>query len=167
MPLLFFVLQKYLLTLVVDNKLLKYMQEKTSFLSYPHFASLVLNSCPLSFLLEHAWVGIGLGAQPKISNWSNWYEKRVWVFNAGLQLNSSPPIVPHMRQWIGAPLIQVMASLSPVRRQAFTWTNANLLSIGPLETNFSEIRIKIHNFSFMNRRLKMSSTKWRSFCPGS
>ena len=33
--------------------------------------------------------------------------------------------------------------LSPVRRQAITWTNAGLLSIGPLRTNFSEIWIKI------------------------
>ena len=33
--------------------------------------------------------------------------------------------------------------LSPIRRQAIIWTNAGLLSIGPLETNFSEILIKI------------------------
>ena len=32
--------------------------------------------------------------------------------------------------------------LAPVRRQAITWTNAGLLSIRPLGTNFSEIRIK-------------------------
>ena len=37
--------------------------------------------------------------------------------------------------------------LSPVRRQAITWTNAFLLSIRPLRTNFSEIWIKIQNFS--------------------
>ena len=29
--------------------------------------------------------------------------------------------------------------LTPVRRQAITWTNAGLLSIEPLETNVSEI----------------------------
>ena len=39
--------------------------------------------------------------------------------------------------------------LSPVRRQAITWTNADLLSIGPSGTNFSEIWIKTQNFSFM------------------
>ena len=32
--------------------------------------------------------------------------------------------------------------LSPVRRQAITWTNADLLSIGPFRTNFSEVWIK-------------------------
>ena len=39
--------------------------------------------------------------------------------------------------------------LSPVWLQAITWTNNGLLSIGNLGTNFSEIWIKIHNFSFM------------------
>ena len=32
--------------------------------------------------------------------------------------------------------------LSPVRRQAITWTNGGLLSVGLLGTNFSEIRIR-------------------------
>ena len=56
--------------------------------------------------------------------------------------------------------------LSPVRRQAITWTNADLLSIRPLGTNFSVIRIKIQNFSFTKMHLKLSSAKWRPFCPG-
>ena len=38
--------------------------------------------------------------------------------------------------------------LSPVRRQAITWTNADLLLIGLLGTNFSEISIGILSFSF-------------------
>ena len=33
--------------------------------------------------------------------------------------------------------------LPQLRRQAITWNNAGLLSIGPLGTHFSEIRIKI------------------------
>ena len=32
--------------------------------------------------------------------------------------------------------------LSPIRRQAIIWTNAGILLIGPLETNFSEISIE-------------------------
>ena len=36
--------------------------------------------------------------------------------------------------------------LSPVRRQAIIWNNAGLLSIGPMGTNFSKIRIA--NLSF-------------------
>ena len=66
------------------------------------------------------------------------------------------PLVAHtyMRQWI-----------APIRGQAGIWTNAGLLSIGPLGTNFSEILIKIQNFSFMKMHLKISSVKWRPFCP--
>ena len=55
--------------------------------------------------------------------------------------------------------------LSPIRRQAIIWTNAVLLSIGPLGTKFSEILIKIQIFSFTKMHLKISSVKWRPFCP--
>ena len=54
--------------------------------------------------------------------------------------------------------------LSPGRRQAIIWTNAGILLISPLGTNFSEILIEIHTFSFNNIHLKMSSVKWRPFC---
>ena len=53
--------------------------------------------------------------------------------------------------------------LSPGRRQAITWTNVGILLIGPLGTNFSEILIVIHTFSFKKIQLKMSSGKWRPF----
>ena len=56
--------------------------------------------------------------------------------------------------------------LSPARRQAITWTNAGLLSIGHLGTNCSEIRIEIQKFSFMKMHLNLSPAKWRPFCPG-
>ena len=56
--------------------------------------------------------------------------------------------------------------LPPKMRQAITWTNANLLSIGLLGTNFSENWIKIVSFSFKKMRLKMSSAEWRPFCQG-
>ena len=45
--------------------------------------------------------------------------------------------------------------LSPIRRQAIIYTNAGLLSIRPLGTNFSEILIQIQNFSFMGMNLKI------------
>ena len=54
--------------------------------------------------------------------------------------------------------------LSPWRRQAIIWTNAGIWSMGPLGTNFSEILIEIHTFSFQKMHLKMSSAKWRLFC---
>ena len=37
--------------------------------------------------------------------------------------------------------------LSPGRRQAIIWTNAGILLIGPLGTNFSQILIGIQIFS--------------------
>ena len=55
--------------------------------------------------------------------------------------------------------------LSPGRRQAIIWTNAGILSIGPLGTNFSEILIGIYTFSFKKMHLKMSG-KWRPSCIG-
>ena len=54
--------------------------------------------------------------------------------------------------------------LSPARRQAIIWTNAAILIIGPLGTNFSEILIEILTFSFKKTLLKMLSVKWRPFC---
>ena len=56
--------------------------------------------------------------------------------------------------------------LSPGRRQAIIWTNAGILLIEPLGTNFSEILIGIQICSFKKMRLKMSSAKWRPFCLG-
>ena len=56
--------------------------------------------------------------------------------------------------------------LSPGRRQAIIWTNAGILLLGPLGTNFSENLIEIHIFSFKKMHLKMSSGKWRPFCLG-
>ena len=54
--------------------------------------------------------------------------------------------------------------LSPVQCQAITWTNADLLSIGPLGTNFSAILIETLTFSFKKMCLKISSAKWSPFC---
>ena len=56
--------------------------------------------------------------------------------------------------------------LSSRRRQAIIWTNAGLLLIWPLGTNFTEILIEIHTFPFKKMHLKMSSGKRRPFCLG-
>ena len=56
--------------------------------------------------------------------------------------------------------------LSPGRRQTIIWTNAGILLIAPLGTNFSEILTGIQTFSFKIIHLKMSSAKWRPFCLG-
>ena len=56
--------------------------------------------------------------------------------------------------------------LSPGQCQAIIWTNAGILLIEPLGTNYNEILIKIHTFSFKKMHSKMSSGKWRTFCLG-
>ena len=74
-------------------------------------------------------------------------------------------LVPHI--WsINQVSIGSDNGLSPIRRQIIIWTNAGLLSIGPLGTNFTEILTKVQNFSFTKMHLKISSVKWRPFCPG-
>ena len=56
--------------------------------------------------------------------------------------------------------------LSPGRRQAIIWTNAGMLLIMLLGTNFIEILIGIQTFSFKKMHLKMSSANWRPFSLG-
>ena len=57
--------------------------------------------------------------------------------------------------------------LSHDRRQVTIWTNAGILLIGPWGTNFNEILIGIHIFSFTKMHLKTSSVKSRSLASAS
>ena len=75
--------------------------------------------------------------------------------------NSLRPDDTCMHHWTGLSLVQEV--------MAWRWTGdkplpADLLSIGPLVTNLSQIRIQIENFSFMKMHLKLSSAKWQPFC---
>ena len=56
--------------------------------------------------------------------------------------------------------------LSPGWRQAIIRTNAGILLIRPLGTNFSEFLVAILIFSFKKMHLKVSSAKRRPFCLG-
>ena len=91
------------------------------------------------------------------ASWNKFTSTRIYLIH---------PRAAYMCQWTGSLLAQVIAWQLPAWCQAITWTNTNLLLIGPLGTNFSEIRIKILTFSTMKMHLKMSSVKWRPFCPG-
>ena len=51
--------------------------------------------------------------------------------------------------------------LAPGRRQAIIWTNAGILLIWPLGTNFCEVLFEVPTFSVRKMRLK-----WRPFFPG-
>ena len=52
--------------------------------------------------------------------------------------------------------------LSPGRRQTIIWTNAGILLIGPLGTNFNEILNGIQTFSYTKMHLKVSAKRWPS-----
>ena len=54
--------------------------------------------------------------------------------------------------------------LSPCRHSPIIWTNAGILVIQTLGTNFSEILSEIHPFSFKKMHLKISFAKCRQFC---
>ena len=82
-----------------------------------------------------------------------------------------PNYIAHLTHWgrvthICVSKLTIIGSdngLSPGRRQAIIWTNAGILLIGPLGTNFSKILIAIEAFLFKKIYLKISSTKWRLF----
>ena len=75
-------------------------------------------------------------------------------------LKTHLPIVPHVCvNWV---IISSGNGLAPVRRQAITWTNVGLLSIGLQGTNSSEIWIESLSFLFKKMHLKMSSAKMGS-----
>ena len=75
----------------------------------------------------------------------------IWHRKASM-INSSPPSVAYMPQWIKLSIGSDNGML-PILHQAIVWNNAGLLSIGPLGTRFSEILIKIQNFSFTQMHL--------------
>ena len=77
-------------------------------------------------------------------------------------INSLRPSDAYMRQKLT--IIGSDNGLSPERHQANIWTNAGILLIGTLGTNFCEILSEIHTFSFKKMLLKTSSVKWRPFC---
>ena len=111
-----------------------------------------------------------------ISNFIHWY---VWDVNTNT--------CPHFNSTLATPLVMLthpnasrmmhicIVNLtiigsdngsSPGRCQAIMWTYGEVLLIGPLGTNFSEILIETDRFSFKKMHLKMPSAKWLPFCLG-
>ena len=78
------------------------------------------------------------------------------------RVNSLGPGDAYKCLWTGSPLDQMMACCL-ISSKPFIWINVGILSIGPLETNFSEILIKIQIISFKERYLKLSTAKWWPF----
>ena len=92
----------------------------------------------------------------------------VLIYQTGSPWSMNQLISPKCRIYASVNRVSNVSDngMSPIRHQAIIWTNTGLLAIGPLGTNFSEILIKIQNFSFTKMHLKISSAKWRPFCPG-
>ena len=106
-----------------------------------------------------------------------WYNDRtflksqhtVWMYKSNIGLNEYAIIYYHylLTHWSRVTHICVGTNtnigsdngLSPGRRQAIIWTNAGILLIGPLGTNFSGILSEIHTFSFKKMHFKTSSAK--------
>ena len=92
----------------------------------------------------------------------HWGPKKMWVILQTF-LDAFP--------WISLVCVNLLwpssdNGLSPFWCQAIIWTNADMLLIGPLWRNFSEIRIKVHQFLFRKMCLKMLSAKWRPLFSG-
>ena len=60
-------------------------------------------------------------------------------------------------------IIDSYNGLLPGRGQAIIWTNAGILLIPTLETNFSENFSEIQTFLSKKVHLKISSVKWQQF----
>ena len=89
-------------------------------------------------------------------------QARYWYWKIGMSLLIHWGRVMHI--YVNdLPIIGSDNGLSPGQHQSIIWTNAGILLIGPSETNFSEIWIEIHTFSFKKMHLKMSSAKWCLF----
>ena len=125
-------------------------------LSEPMMVSLLMHIC----ITQPQWVNpFFAGNGTFCSNCSECW----WRFCLGLNGLTHWGRVTHI--CVGKPsIIGADNGLSPGRRQAIIWTNARILSIRPLATNFNEILIGIQTFSFKKMYLKMSSAKWRQFC---
>ena len=106
------------------------------------------------------WFGI---VRQEGITWSN-VDPDLCHHMASQYVNSSSPSASYMHQWIGPALLQIMAchlvSAKPLSEPILEY-----YQLYPMEQT-SEIVIKIPNFSFTKMHLKISSAKWRPFCPG-
>ena len=125
-------------------------------LSEPMMFSLLMHVC----VTQLQWVNTSTGYNIALE------------LELGWRLTLETRILSVLTQWGGVTHICVIKltiigsdnGLSPGRHQAIICTNAGILLIRPLGTNFIEILIGIQTFSFKKMHLKMSSAKWCPFC---
>ena len=78
--------------------------------------------------------------------------------------NSSPPSAAYMRRWIVSALVMII-TCHLFGAKPFSKPILGCCQLGT-EVNCSEILIKNIKFSFTKMHPKISSAKWRPFCPG-
>ena len=127
--------------------------------AYIHLHPRSINPCNLASQSKIHLYGMSQGAAQNLVSWTHIFK----IFNYYSNLNSilSYEEKVKLTHWgrvthICVSKIAIIGSnngLSPSRRQAIIWTNAGILLIGPLGTNFSEILIEIQTFSFKKMHL--------------
>ena len=138
-------------------------------ISMPNFAKFFSRGSSQQYCSKHyksAWVWI--------MAWHWYIEAITWTTVDPLTLYWITKPLTWLTHWgrvthICVSKLSILGSdngLAPGRRQAIIWYNDGILLIWPMGTNFSEILIEIHSFSFKKIHLKMSSGKWRPFCLG-
>ena len=128
------------------------------------------SSCKIqiNFLYYYVCTSLGKKIGTKASNVPM---AQYWTLNHSCHRCKVTMMINILTHWgrvthLGVSRLTIIGSdngLPPDRRQAIVWTNAGILLIGPLGTNFSEILIEILIFSFKKIRFKVSSAKRRPF----
>ena len=137
------------------------------------YAGIILCMCPWQTILKCNVASYWLDTYTKWSQFMQYYVIWDHFINGPILLLSHYQHLPltHCRRvtHICVNKLTITGSdngLSPDRRQAIIWTNAGILLIRTLGTNFSEIESEIGAFLSKEMDLKMSSGKWRPFCLG-
>ena len=94
-----------------------------------------------------------------------------WIFSFRIWIWSDVCCLTHwgrvMHICVGIlPVIGSDSGLSPGRHQAIIWTNAKILLIWPVETNFSEILFRNSNIFIQEIALERVAPKGRPVCLG-
>ena len=132
-----------------------------------HFHQMFISVCTENCQNDNSWyfsVSVWVSSFSLVTLYNFWYE-----FALGSQVAPLPRCLVACWPTHWGPVTHICVGnltiigsdngLSPGWRQAITWTNVGILSIGTLGTNFSEMLIEIHTFSFKKIHLKMSSGK--------
>ena len=87
--------------------------------------------------------------------WRSYVIFTIWWPRSGVRIYQ---IVTGVTSDVGVPSTHLVCSdnvFLPRLCQTIIWSNAGILLIGPLGTNFSEISVEFHTFSFMKMWLKI------------